>query len=104
MGMCQVLRANQGQEISGYATEEFLEKVASGVTGLDAQAALDGRDSAEVTSSIQASQQAAAKANVDSTPSFLVGDTQGQLSPLQFSELTPAAFTSQLDPLVEAAR
>jgi protein-disulfide isomerase len=95
--------ANQGQENSGYATEEFLEKVASGVTGLDAQAALDGRDSTEVTSSIQASQQAATKANVDSTPSFLVGPSDGTLSKIESRTLTVEDFREPIkDALAEA--
>lgn len=39
---------------------------------------------------------------VAATPSFLVGATGGQLHALQVAELTPAAFTSHLDALVEA--
>ena len=84
--------ANQEDENSGYATEEFLERVASGVQGLDVQRALDARDSAKVTSSIQASQNAAAKANVDSTPSFLVGPSDGQLSKIETRTLTIEDF------------
>jgi protein-disulfide isomerase len=95
--------ANQGQENSGYATEEFLEKVASGVEGLDAQKALDGRDSTQVTSSIQASQQAATKANVDSTPSFLVGPSDGTLSKIESRTLTIEDFREPVkDALAEA--
>jgi protein-disulfide isomerase len=75
--------ANQGQENSGYADEAFLKEVAGGVQGLDAQKALDARDSAKVSSSIQASQAAARKANVDSTPSFLVGPSGEQLSKIE---------------------
>jgi len=94
---------NQGQENSGYATEEFLEEVAGGVTGLDAQAALDGRDSAKVSSSIQASQTAATKANVDSTPSFLVGPSDGQLSKIETRTLSIDDFREPVkDALAEA--
>ena len=80
--------ANQGEENSGYATEAFLKKVAGGVEGLDVQKALDGRDSAKVSSSIPGSQSAATKANVDSTPTFLVGPSDGTLSKIESRTLT----------------
>lgn len=91
--------ANQGEENSGYADEEFLRRVASGVEGLDVQQAMDARDSAQVTSAIQASQQAAQEANVDSTPSFLVGPSDGQLSKIQTRTLTIEDFR---EPMREA--
>ncbi|MEA2180085.1 MAG: hypothetical protein QOG77_3382 [Solirubrobacteraceae bacterium] len=95
--------ANQGEENSGYADEAFLEKIAGGVTGLDVQKALDGRDSAKVTSSIQGSKSAAQKANVDSTPSFLVGPTDGQLSKIETRSLTIEDFREPVkDALAEA--
>jgi len=89
--------ANQGPENSGYADEEFLEKVASGVEGLDVQRALDGRDSAKVTSAIQASQDAARKNNVDSTPSFLIGPSDGQLSKIETRTLTIDDFREPME-------
>jgi protein-disulfide isomerase len=95
--------ANQGQENSGYATEAFLKKIAGGVEGLDAQKALDGRSSAGVSSNIQASQSAAQKANVDSTPSFLVGPTDGQLSKIESRTLGIDDFRQPVkDALAEA--
>jgi protein-disulfide isomerase len=95
--------AHQGQENSGYVDEAFLKEVAGGVEGLNVQQALDGRDSAKVTSSIQASQAAARKANVDSTPSFLVGPTDGQLSKIETRTLTIDDFRGPVkDALAEA--
>jgi protein-disulfide isomerase len=95
--------ANQGEENSGYADEAFLRKIAGGVTGLDVTKALDGRDSAKVTSSIQGSQSAAREANVDSTPSFLLGPTDGQLSKIETRSLTIDDFREPMkDALAEA--
>jgi protein-disulfide isomerase len=91
--------ANQGEENTGYADEAFLKKIAEGVTGLDAQKALDGRDSASVSSSIQASQTAANKANIASTPTFLVGPTDGELSKIDTRTLTVDDFR---EPVKEA--
>jgi protein-disulfide isomerase len=97
--------ANQGEENSGYVTEPFLKKIASGVNGLDVQKALDGRDSATVSSGIQASQNAAGKANVDSTPSFLVGPTDGTLSKIETRTLTIDDFRQPVkDALAEAQK
>jgi protein-disulfide isomerase len=95
--------ANQGEENSGYADEAFLKKIAGGVAGLDVTKALDGRDSAKVTSSIQGSQTAAQKANVDSTPSFLLGPSDGQLSKIETQSLTIEDFREPMkDALAEA--
>jgi protein-disulfide isomerase len=95
--------ANQGEENTGYVTESFLKKIAGGVDGLDVQKALDGRDSAKVSSSIQASQNAATKANVDSTPSVLVGPTGKQLSKIETRTLTIDDFRQPVkDALAEA--
>jgi protein-disulfide isomerase len=91
--------ANQGQENSGYADEAFLRKVAGGVTGLDVDKALDGRDADAVTKSISESQQAATQASVDSTPSFLVGPSGKQLSKIETQTLTIDDFR---DPIKEA--
>ena len=95
--------ANQGEENSGYATEAYLKKIAGGVEGLDVQKALDGRDSAKVTSSLQGSQSSATKANVDSTPSFLVGPSDGTLSKIESRTLTIDDFREPMkDALAEA--
>lgn len=91
--------ANQGEENSGYVTEDFLKKVAGGVEGLDVTKALDGRDSATVSSSLQASQASASKANIDSTPSFLIGPTGGTLSKIEPRTLTIDDFR---EPVKEA--
>jgi protein-disulfide isomerase len=95
--------ANQEQENSGYVTDAFLRKVAGGVQGLDVDKAMAGRDSATVSSSIQASQTSATKANVDSTPSFLVGPTGGTLSKIDTRTLTIDDFRQPVkDALAEA--
>jgi protein-disulfide isomerase len=95
--------ANQEQENSGYVTDAFLRKVAGGVQGLNVDKAMAGRDSATVSSSIQASQTSATKANVDSTPSFLVGPTGGTLSKIDTRTLTIDDFRQPVkDALAEA--
>ncbi len=69
------------------------------------QKALDGRDSAKVSSSIQGSQTAATKANVDSTPSFLVGPSDGTLSKIETRTLTIDDFRQPMkEALAEAQK
>jgi protein-disulfide isomerase len=89
----------QGAENSGYVTDDFVRGLAQAIPGLDPAPLIAGDD----TLTRQAEAEATSY-GIQSTPSFLAGKTQGQLSPLQVSELTPGAFVSQLDPLLEAAR
>jgi protein-disulfide isomerase len=65
--------SNQGRENSGYATDGFLRRIAGAVPGLDVQRAFADRDSAAVTSDLEAAADLATSSGVDSTPTFLVG-------------------------------
>lgn len=88
---------NQGQENSGYATDEFLREVAEGVDGLDADAAL--ADSAGPAASAQLRRAAAAAETlgVSSTPTFVGGRTGGRLEQLQIAELTADAVGAEIE-------
>jgi hypothetical protein len=79
---------DQGQENSGYVTDAFLRRVASGsgVRSGPVVAAADSGAPAPV-----------APAGIDSTPSFLLGPTGGKLETLKVDSLTPGAFTGQID-------
>jgi protein-disulfide isomerase len=81
----------QGQENSGYATQDFIEGLAAdaGIRSLDAGAAAERQ--------VRRAEQAARTLGIDSTPSFLIGRTGGTLSRLQPSELTPGAFVPRIE-------
>jgi protein-disulfide isomerase len=81
----------QGAENSGYATDDFINSLAADA-GLKSVSAGAGADTA-----ITRNEQAAKTLGVNSTPAFLIGNTGGTLSRFQPSELTPGAFTPQLD-------
>jgi protein-disulfide isomerase len=81
----------QGAENSGYATDDFINSLAAGA-GLKSVNAGAGAEAA-----IARNEQAAQTLGVNSTPAFLIGKTGGKLSRFQPSELTPGAFTPQLD-------
>jgi protein-disulfide isomerase len=83
--------ARQGAENSGYATDDFINKLAAdaGVTDLDAGGPAERQ--------VRRSEQAARTAGIDSTPSFLIGPTGGTLSRFQPSDLTPDAFEPRIE-------
>ncbi len=85
--------AAQGAENSGYVTEDFLRDVGSGVPGLDVERALaaDSRDA------IALAEREARAAGIDSTPSFLVGPTGGELRRAELQSLDAASFAAILD-------
>ena len=91
---------NQGAENSGYATEDFLRRLARATPGLDAERAMAESGSGVVEDRLAAAESAAASAGIESTPSFLVGRTGAALHPLEPSALEPAAFTGHLDALL----
>jgi len=91
---------NQGAENSGWVTEDFLRAVGAAVPGLDADRMLEASDSAEVTAAIEEAAAAAQADGVTTTPSFLLGETDGELSPLEISSLGPEEFRAAIDELL----
>ena len=76
----------QGTENSGYATQQFIDKLAAdaGLSQTSAGAAADQQ--------VRQSEQIAKTLGITSTPSFLIGPTGGPFQRLEPSELTPGAF------------
>ena len=76
----------QGTENSGYATQQFIDKLAAdaGLKQTDAGTAANQQ--------VRQSEQTAKTLSIDSTPSFLIGPTGGPFQRLEPSELTPGAF------------
>lgn len=73
---------NQGPENSGYVTDQFLDKVASGVAGLDAaKARADGNATGQ--QALTAADTMAQQYGVSGTPTILVGKTGGKLTTVQ---------------------
>lgn len=81
----------QGRENSGYATDDFINKLSrdAGLTSPDAGAAAERQ--------VQGNERLAKTAGITSTPSFLIGKTGGTLRHFQPSELTPGAFIPKID-------
>lgn len=64
--------ANQGQENTGYVTQDFLTKIAQAVPGLDVAKWKTDLNAEAGTSILARAQTASQAAQVDSTPTFLV--------------------------------
>jgi protein-disulfide isomerase len=80
----------QGRENSGYVTDAFIKSLLAdaGVHGADTGAAAEPE--------LRRATQAARKAGIDSTPSFLIGPTGGTLARFEPGELTPGPFVARI--------
>jgi len=96
---------NQGEENTGYVTDEFIRKIAGGVRGLDAQRVVTASNDASNTESLQTARTEANKFGVDATPSFLLGKTGQPLTQLQLQDPSdPNLFTQAIDRQLGAAQ
>ncbi len=85
--------ARQEAENSGYVTDDFLRETVRGIGGLDPERVLTAGDG----SGIARAEADARAADIESTPSFLVGPTGGTLRKAQLQTLDAAEFTGLLD-------
>jgi protein-disulfide isomerase len=88
--LIELAYARQGRENSGYATDAFIKSLLAdaGVKGADTGAAAEPE--------LRRAAQAARRAGIDSTPSFLIGPTGGTLARFEPGELTPGPFVARI--------
>jgi protein-disulfide isomerase len=91
---------NQGQENSGYVTDEFIDSIykAAGVDEAKANA-FRKTDAAAVPA--QSADEEAQKYGIQSTPSFVVGPTGGPYTKLDVDITNPDGFKAALDSLLK---
>jgi protein-disulfide isomerase len=93
---------NQGQENTGYVTDAFISRIAGAVPGLDAAKVVAASNNQGNMSSIDTARADAQKFGIESTPSYLVGRTGGQLQQLQLNDPSdPTQFTQVIDKLAQ---
>ena len=81
----------QGAENSGYATDDFINK-------LSTDAGLNEADAgAPAEALLRDAERQARRAQIESTPSFLIGPTGGPFQHFQPSDLTPGAFVPRIE-------
>jgi protein-disulfide isomerase len=90
---------NQGQENTGYMTQDYVKKIAAATPGVDAAKLTADLDAPPVNKLLTEAQALATSGQVSSTPSFFVARTGRTLKPLEVSQLTAGAFTPELDRL-----
>lgn len=79
---------NQGEENSGYVTDAFARRVASGVAGLDAERLIRDAKSAPVRGLAQRTSDEFERRGLNGTPSFLIGKTGGELADIDLGDGT----------------
>jgi protein-disulfide isomerase len=92
---------NQQDESTAYATDAYIRQIASGVAGLDVNAAMAARTSSSVTGALQQASSQYDRQSFSGTPSFLLGRTGRPGSPLQLSSFNPSQFTGPIDRLLK---
>ncbi|MGZ4333788.1 MAG: DsbA family protein [Gaiellaceae bacterium] len=97
----ELLYENQGTENTGWVTDSFLQSLGEGVPGLDWRTMLNARHSASVDDAIARAASLAHQAGVNSTPSFAVGPTGGQLELVTVSSLDVGGIAPAIDAALE---
>jgi protein-disulfide isomerase len=88
---------NQGEENTGYATDDFIRSIASNVDGLDADKVVEAANGDESTT-IDFAHQEAERLGVESTPTFMVGKTGQALQPTDVGDPSdPAGFKQAIE-------
>ncbi len=95
-----LLYANQGEENSGWVTDEFLASVASAIPSFDLQQAVATEQSPQVDALINTASDSAETLGVSSTPSFAAGKTGRDLGLVSLPSLTADALRPALDSLL----
>jgi protein-disulfide isomerase len=88
--------ANQGQENSGYVTEEFLRGVAA-AAGVDADEALAQANGSFAQRRLDRAQAEAGELGVESTPTLIVSGGGREPHVLNADALDPQSVTAALD-------
>jgi len=78
---------NQGQENSGFATDEFVRDTLTAVKGLDVDKVLADAEAGGATTALNETTSLAQRYGIQSTPSFLIGKTGASLKKLDVDNL-----------------
>jgi protein-disulfide isomerase len=88
----------QGEEGSGYVTEQYLQNLAQQVPGLNLQAWTAARGEPGIASQVTSDSEAARAQSFSGTPSFLIGKTGGAQQKLEWASVSdPASFNAAIE-------
>jgi protein-disulfide isomerase len=88
---------NQGPENSGYATNDFRQRLARATPGLDVAQLESDLDSAPARALIRQAERQANRLGVTGTPAFFVRSGNGPPQPLELSSLDAESVSTALD-------
>jgi protein-disulfide isomerase len=99
----EIFYHEQGEEDSGYVTEQYLRNLASQIPGLNLALWAEDRHDPELATLVTTERQAAERAHFLSTPTFLMGRGGGTMTRLHSRSLTsPAQFGEVVEYLLGA--
>jgi len=99
----EIFYREQGEEGSGYVTEQYLQNIAQQVPGLDLTAWTAARNDPSLTAQLTTDAQLAAASGFTGTPSFLIGKTGGAAKKLEYTSLTdPGSFNAAIEKALKA--
>jgi protein-disulfide isomerase len=87
----------QGEENSGYVTDNFLRSVGQKVPGLDVAKLMTDRSLPSTQQEITQARALGTKLGVSGTPTFFLQRGSGAMKPLNYSDYTPGSFTPAID-------
>ena len=88
----------QGEEDSGYVTENYLQELAQQVPGLNLTTWTSDRSDPALAEQVTSDGQTANNEGFTGTPSFLIGKSGGRLHKLEYSSLTdPSSFDAAIE-------
>lgn len=97
----ELLFRAQGAENSGWVSDELLEAIGSSVDRLDGGMLVSAAEGDETLDERIAASTAEADENgINSTPSFMLGRTGGELQKIEVSSLGPEGLREQIDALL----
>jgi len=88
---------NQGEEGSGYATNQFIGAIAQGA-GVDPALVFDGIKSPALEVPLREAERQPQAAEVQGTPTFLLGRQPGRGQPIVTRQITFESFQEALEP------
>jgi protein-disulfide isomerase len=93
----------QGEENSGYVTEQYLQNLAQQVPGLNLPEWAAARNDPTLASQLTTDAQAVTASGFTGTPSFLIGKTGGAAQRFEYSSLTdPSSYNAAIEKLLKA--
>lgn len=96
----ELMYRNQGGENTGWVSDDFLAALGRSIPGLDADAMLTGAQGDGPRSALERSIAEADDRGIDSTPSFLLGRTGGDLAEVKADSLDADGLRSQIEGLI----